>query len=66
MSTLSQPLVSCVMPTADRRRFVPQAIGYFLAQDYPNRELVIVDDGKESVEDLVSGRSFDSLSASQR
>jgi glycosyltransferase involved in cell wall biosynthesis len=53
MSDLSQPLVSCVMPTADRRRFVPQAIRYFQAQDYPNRELVIVDDGKESVADLI-------------
>jgi glycosyltransferase involved in cell wall biosynthesis len=41
------------MPTADRRRFVPQAIRYFLAQDYPNRELVIVDDGKDSIADLV-------------
>src|SRR6185369_14403096 len=53
MSDLSQPLVSCVMPTADRRRFVPQAIRYFQAQDYPNRELIIVDDGKESVADLI-------------
>jgi len=49
----SQPLVSCVMPTADRRVFVPQAIRYFQSQTYPNRELVIVDDGNESVADLV-------------
>jgi glycosyltransferase involved in cell wall biosynthesis len=47
------PLVSCVMPTADRRHFVPQAIRYFLAQDYPARELVILDDGAESCADLV-------------
>ncbi|HWS90082.1 MAG TPA: aminotransferase class I/II-fold pyridoxal phosphate-dependent enzyme [Pyrinomonadaceae bacterium] len=47
------PLVSCVMPTADRRHLVPRAIGYFLAQDYPNRELVVVDDGRESVADLI-------------
>jgi GT2 family glycosyltransferase len=32
------------MPTAGRRRWVPQAVGYFLRQDYPNRELVILDD----------------------
>ena len=47
------PLVSCVMPTYDRRRFVSQAIAHFLAQDYPNRELVIVDDGPRDVADLV-------------
>ena len=47
------PLVSCIMPTANRRRFVPRAIDYFLRQDYPNRELVILDDGTDSIEDLV-------------
>ncbi|HWA27236.1 MAG TPA: glycosyltransferase family A protein, partial [Lacunisphaera sp.] len=49
------PLVSCLMPTADRRRFVPQAIAYFLRQDYPARELVILDDGPDPVGDLVPG-----------
>lgn len=47
------PLVSCIMPTADRRRFVPHAIRYFLRQDYPNKELVILDDGRDSIADLV-------------
>jgi glycosyltransferase involved in cell wall biosynthesis/predicted O-methyltransferase YrrM len=41
------------MPTRDRRDFVPQAIRYFLAQDYAESELVILDDGEESVADLV-------------
>jgi GT2 family glycosyltransferase/glycosyltransferase involved in cell wall biosynthesis len=41
------------MPTANRRRWVPQAIRYFLQQDYPNRELVILDDGDDVVEDLI-------------
>ena len=49
------PLVSCVMPTFDRRSFVPQAVGYFLRQDYPAKELVIVDDGPEPVSDLLPG-----------
>jgi len=40
------------MPTANRRRFVPQAIRLFQRQDYPNRELVIVDDGGDAVDDL--------------
>jgi len=43
------------MPTANRRRFVRQAIRYFLAQDYSNKELIIVDDGEEAAGDLVPG-----------
>jgi glycosyltransferase involved in cell wall biosynthesis len=48
-----EPLVSCVMPTANRRAYVPHAIRRFLEQDYPNKELVIIDDGADSVADLV-------------
>ena len=47
------PLVSCVMPTFDRRAFVPQSISYFLRQDYPATELIIVDDSPEPVSDLL-------------
>ena len=47
------PLVSCVMPTFDRRSFVPQAVAYFLRQDYPAKELIVVDDGPEPVSDLL-------------
>ena len=45
MENNTLPPVSCIMPTAGRRRWVQQAIRYFLRQDYPNRELVILDDG---------------------
>jgi glycosyltransferase involved in cell wall biosynthesis/predicted O-methyltransferase YrrM len=48
-----RPLVSCLMPTRDRRRFVPLAIELFLRQDYPERELLILDDGDDPVADLV-------------
>jgi glycosyltransferase involved in cell wall biosynthesis len=41
------------MPPADRRRFVPQAIAQFLHQDYEHRELIVLDDGVQSVEDLM-------------
>jgi hypothetical protein len=51
------PLISCIMPTADRRRFVPHAIRHFLAQDYPKRELVVVDDGEDPVSDLMPNDS---------
>jgi glycosyltransferase involved in cell wall biosynthesis len=46
-------LASCIMPTADRRALVPEAIRQFLAQDYPNRELIVVDDGTDSIADLI-------------
>lgn len=45
------PLVSCIMPTHDRRAFVPLAIDYFLRQDYPLRELIVLDDGADPVAD---------------
>src|SRR5271157_2458557 len=48
-----EPLVSCVMPTFNRREFIPRAIRCFLQQDWPNRELVILDDGTDPVIDLI-------------
>jgi glycosyltransferase involved in cell wall biosynthesis len=48
------PLVSCIMPTFNRRRYISQALQTFQQQDYPNRELIIVDDGSDSIEDLVT------------
>jgi O-antigen biosynthesis protein len=39
------PLISCIMPTHDRPAFVAQSVRYFLRQDYPHTELIIVDDG---------------------
>lgn len=42
-------LVSCIMPTANREKFIPYALDNFLKQDYPNAELVIIDDGKKSI-----------------
>ncbi len=52
--TGARPLVSCIMPTHNRRAFVPRAVQQFLAQDYPHRELIIVDDGgTDIVADLI-------------
>jgi glycosyltransferase involved in cell wall biosynthesis len=47
------PLVSCIMPTQNRRRFIPRAIESFLLQDWPEKELVVVDSGDDRVEDLI-------------
>lgn len=41
------------MPTRNRRRFVGQALWYFLRQDYQLRELIVLDDGEDAVEDLI-------------
>jgi len=41
------------MPTRNRRRFVGQSIWYFLRQDYPEKELLVLDDGEDSVADLI-------------
>jgi O-antigen biosynthesis protein len=49
------PLVSCIMPTFNRRPLVALALRYFSYQDYPNKELVIVDDGTDAVGDLAEG-----------
>ncbi|NTX01780.1 glycosyltransferase [Myxococcus sp. CA040A] len=49
----ARPTVSCIMPTFNRRQFVPLAVRWFLAQDWPEKELIIVDDGTQPVEDLL-------------
>lgn len=50
---MAEFLVSCIMPTYNRRAFVPGAIEYFLRQDYTDRELIVVDDGGDSVTDMM-------------
>ncbi|WP_158799612.1 glycosyltransferase family A protein [Pedobacter sp. L105] len=50
---MNTPMVSCIMPTANREKYIPFAINYFLQQDYPNKELVIIDDGKKSIASLI-------------
>jgi hypothetical protein len=49
----AEPLISCILPTYNRRGFLPHAIHYFLRQDYPNKELLVVDDGPDPVGDLI-------------
>ena len=38
------PLVSCIMPTYGRPKYVDESVEMFLRQDYPNKELIIVND----------------------
>lgn len=41
---MTEPLVSCLMVTGGRPQLVRRAVGCFLSQSYPNRELVILSD----------------------
>jgi glycosyltransferase involved in cell wall biosynthesis len=52
---VTQPLVSCVVATADRPQFLTQLIRSFLRQTWTAKELIVVDSGKESVEHLCAG-----------
>lgn len=45
-------LVSAIMPTKDRAAFIPGVIACFLSQDWPDKELLILDDG-ESIAHLI-------------
>jgi glycosyltransferase involved in cell wall biosynthesis len=45
-------MVSCIMPTRNRREWIPRAIASFNAQTYANKELIVLDNG-ESIEDLL-------------
>ncbi|SHG10863.1 glycosyltransferase family 2 protein [Pedobacter caeni] len=48
------PLVSCIMMTKDLKTFHTYTIKLFLAQDYDNLELIILDDGKSAAPELIS------------
>ncbi len=46
-------MVSCILVTANRRRYIARAVKYFLSQTYANRELVIYDSGEQDLTDLI-------------
>lgn len=41
----SLPLVTVIVPTYNCARFLPEALNSILAQQYPNLEIIVVDDG---------------------
>jgi O-antigen biosynthesis protein len=43
---VSAPRVSAIMPTHNRPEFAEHAAEVFFAQDYPNKELVVIDTGE--------------------
>jgi hypothetical protein len=50
---MSTPLISCVLLTRNRSAFACQAIWYFLRQAYPEKELIVVDDGEDQAGHLL-------------
>jgi glycosyltransferase involved in cell wall biosynthesis len=52
----TQPFVSIITPTYNRRHFIPRLISYIMSQTYPRErmEWVVLDDGTDSVEDLIA------------
>jgi glycosyltransferase involved in cell wall biosynthesis len=48
------PLVSCLMVTRNRAALARRAVLCFVRQTWPNRELVIVDDGDEDYEPMLA------------
>lgn len=47
------PKVSCILPIHNRPEFLKIALSYFFRYDYPEKELVIVDDSDESLRPLI-------------
>ena len=47
------PLVTVLLPTFNRRRYLPQALASVLQQTYRNLEIFVVNDGGEDVADVV-------------
>jgi glycosyltransferase involved in cell wall biosynthesis len=60
---MSQPFVSVLTPTYNRRKFIPTAIACFKAQKYPQNlmEWIILDDGTDKVKDLFDKAKADGL-----
>ena len=55
-STMKKPLVSCVCVTYDRPHVINELLYCFLAQDYENKELIILNDQKNLIYQYVDPR----------
>lgn len=53
----TSPLITVLIPTYNRRNFLPEALASVVNQDYQNLEIFVMNDGGEDVSDIVE--SFD-------
>jgi len=51
------PLVSILIPTYNRRRFLPVALASAVRQDYDNLEIFVIRDGGEQISTEVNNYS---------
>ena len=51
------PKISCLMVTANRLHIAKRAIKCFADQSYPNKELIIIDDGEENYKNVLKNYS---------
>ncbi len=53
-NTLEYPLVSIIIPTYNRANYICETIDSILAQDYPKKEIIVIDDGsKDGTADIL-------------
>ncbi len=52
--TPTLPLVTCIMITANRGHLVHRSAQCFASQSYPNKELLVIDDGNEDLEPILA------------
>lgn len=55
MPVEAQPRVSCLMVTANRKEIAKRSVACFKKQSYPNKELVILDDGTQDYTPILAG-----------
>lgn len=48
---MSQPLISVIIPYYNHNRFVKQTLDSILADPYPNKEIIIINDGSTKTDD---------------
>lgn len=57
----TQPKVSCLTVTADRKHLMKRAVQCFQNQTYENKELVIIDDGQQDLGDILTDLPADQV-----
>lgn len=53
--------VSCLVVTANRKKLLKRSLHSYKNQTYPNKELVIIDNGRDQIDDLLADFSSDEV-----